>query len=176
MTLCAFDLLELDGVDLRPEPIEVCKRTLEGLLRREHRESPSTVISTVRGRSSTNTLVRSVARASYRSGWARPIDRAGRIAGSRSKTRLRQQCVARRRKIGANAGSPLPAALDRRGAQRRLLHREGTNPQRSRTTGLHSPHNRAGNSLAGVYLRYQKPPGDDQDESLGSLVPTFLRG
>ena len=37
MTLCAFDLLELDGVDLRPEPIEVRKRTLAGLLRREHR-------------------------------------------------------------------------------------------------------------------------------------------
>src|SRR5208283_2007306 len=37
VTLCAFDLLELDGVDLRPEPIEVRKRTLEGLLRREHR-------------------------------------------------------------------------------------------------------------------------------------------
>ena len=37
VTLCAFDLLELDGVDLRPEPIEVRKRTLERLLRREHR-------------------------------------------------------------------------------------------------------------------------------------------
>ena len=37
MTLCAFDLLELDGVDLRREPIEVRKRTLKGLLRREHR-------------------------------------------------------------------------------------------------------------------------------------------
>ncbi len=37
VTLCAFDLLELDGVDLRREPIEVRKRTLKGLLRREHR-------------------------------------------------------------------------------------------------------------------------------------------
>lgn len=37
VTLCAFDLLELDGVDLRPEPIEVRKRTLSGLLRHEHR-------------------------------------------------------------------------------------------------------------------------------------------
>ena len=33
MTLCAFDLLELDGVDLRPEPIEVRKRTLSRHLR-----------------------------------------------------------------------------------------------------------------------------------------------
>ncbi len=37
VTLCAFDLLELDGVDLRREPIEVRKRTLAGLLRRQHR-------------------------------------------------------------------------------------------------------------------------------------------
>ena len=37
VTLCAFDLLELDGVDLRPEPIEVRKRTLEGPLRRQQR-------------------------------------------------------------------------------------------------------------------------------------------
>ena len=36
VTLCAFDLLELDGVDLRREPIEVRKRTLKGLLRRDH--------------------------------------------------------------------------------------------------------------------------------------------
>jgi ATP-dependent DNA ligase len=36
VTLCAFDLLELDGHDLRREPIEVRKRTLSRLLRREH--------------------------------------------------------------------------------------------------------------------------------------------
>jgi bifunctional non-homologous end joining protein LigD len=36
VTLCAFDLIELDGVDLRREPIEVGKRTLKGLLRRAH--------------------------------------------------------------------------------------------------------------------------------------------
>jgi bifunctional non-homologous end joining protein LigD len=33
VTLCAFDLLELDGEDLRREPIEVRKATLKGLLR-----------------------------------------------------------------------------------------------------------------------------------------------
>jgi bifunctional non-homologous end joining protein LigD len=32
--LCAFDLIELDGEDLRAEPIEVRKRTLMSLLRR----------------------------------------------------------------------------------------------------------------------------------------------
>ena len=36
VTLCAFDLLELDGIDLRREPIEVRKRTLSGLLRKAH--------------------------------------------------------------------------------------------------------------------------------------------
>ena len=36
VTLCAFDLIELDGEDLRREPIEVRKRTLKGLLRRTH--------------------------------------------------------------------------------------------------------------------------------------------
>jgi bifunctional non-homologous end joining protein LigD len=34
VTLCAFDLLELDGEDLRREPIEVRKATIKGLLRR----------------------------------------------------------------------------------------------------------------------------------------------
>jgi bifunctional non-homologous end joining protein LigD len=34
VTHCAFDLLELDGEDLRREPIEVRKATLKGLLRR----------------------------------------------------------------------------------------------------------------------------------------------
>ena len=34
--LCAFHLLELDGVDLRREPIEVRKRTLSRLLRHKH--------------------------------------------------------------------------------------------------------------------------------------------
>jgi bifunctional non-homologous end joining protein LigD len=36
VTLCAFDLLELDGEDLRRMPIEVRKATLKGLLRRTH--------------------------------------------------------------------------------------------------------------------------------------------
>ena len=34
VTLCAFDLLELEGEDLRREPMEVRKATLKGLLRR----------------------------------------------------------------------------------------------------------------------------------------------
>ena len=36
VTLCAFDLLELDGMDLRRAPTEERKRTLTKLLRRSH--------------------------------------------------------------------------------------------------------------------------------------------
>jgi len=36
VTLCAFDLLELDGDDLRRRPIEERKRALKRLLRRKH--------------------------------------------------------------------------------------------------------------------------------------------
>ena len=36
VTLCAFDLLELAGEDLRQTPIELRKATLKGLLRRTH--------------------------------------------------------------------------------------------------------------------------------------------
>ncbi len=35
-TLCAFDLLQVDGRDLRREPLEVRKRALTKLLRRSH--------------------------------------------------------------------------------------------------------------------------------------------
>jgi ATP-dependent DNA ligase len=35
--LFAFDLLELDGADMRPEPIEVRKATLASLLRKSRR-------------------------------------------------------------------------------------------------------------------------------------------
>jgi bifunctional non-homologous end joining protein LigD len=35
--LCAFDLLEVNGENVRAEPIEDCKRRLAGLLRLPHR-------------------------------------------------------------------------------------------------------------------------------------------
>ena len=43
--LCAFDLLEVNGEDIRREPIEDRKRRLAGLLRLPHRGSPSTSTS-----------------------------------------------------------------------------------------------------------------------------------
>ena len=45
--LCAFDLLELDGEDLRREPIETRKNTLKSLLRGKHEGIAHT--HTVRG-------------------------------------------------------------------------------------------------------------------------------
>jgi bifunctional non-homologous end joining protein LigD len=64
--LCAFDLIELDGEDLRREPIETRKSTLRSLLRGKH--------AGIR-------LVRSAASASYRSAWVHSIAPAARIAG-----------------------------------------------------------------------------------------------
>jgi bifunctional non-homologous end joining protein LigD len=58
--LCAFDLLELDGEDLRREPIETRKSTLKSLLRGKH--------AGIAFKSSTARLARSAARASCRSG------------------------------------------------------------------------------------------------------------
>jgi bifunctional non-homologous end joining protein LigD len=82
VTLCAFDLLELDGVDLRREPIEVRKRTLKGLLRREHRGIAfNRHFATWRARSFTGTPARSDARALSRSALARPIAPGAPIAG-----------------------------------------------------------------------------------------------
>ena len=74
--LCAFDLLELDGEDLRREPIETRKSTLKSLLRGKHAG-----IGTRMAQSSTGRLVRSAARALCRSGSARRTAPAALIAG-----------------------------------------------------------------------------------------------
>jgi len=67
VALCAFDLIELDGEDLRREPIETRKSTLKSLLRGKH--TGIAFISSWMARSSTARLARSVARALSRSGW-----------------------------------------------------------------------------------------------------------
>ena len=81
ITLCAFDLLELDGEDLRREPIEVRKATLKGLLAGLAQASHSIAISKTTALSFTNRPARSAARALCRSGSARRIDRAARRTG-----------------------------------------------------------------------------------------------
>ena len=70
--LCACDLLELEGKDLRRTPIEERKGTLAKLLRHPMRASPTTSITTPTARSSTSTPARSAVRASCRRGLARP--------------------------------------------------------------------------------------------------------
>ena len=81
VTLCAFDLIELDGEDLRREPIEVRKRTLEGLLRERIQALFSTGISMPRALLSSARPARSAARVSCRSVSAHPIAPAVPIAG-----------------------------------------------------------------------------------------------
>ena len=70
--LFAFDLLELDGTDLRREPIEVRKATLASILRKSR---PGirlmSTLSTRRAMSSSGTPARWVWRGSSRSGWDR---------------------------------------------------------------------------------------------------------
>ena len=86
--LYAFDLLELNGDDLRREPIEVRKATLASILRKsrhgvrlnEHLEHPTAP-------SSSSTPARWGWRGSSLSGWDRAIARAGRRTGSSSRTR-----------------------------------------------------------------------------------------
>ena len=67
--LRAFDLLELDGEDLRREPIETRKSTLKSLLRGKHAGIAFNAHFIVDGSSSTARLARSAVRVSFRSGW-----------------------------------------------------------------------------------------------------------
>ena len=73
VTLCAFDLLELDGVDLRREPLRLANAPSRGYCGARIMGSLSTVTSTWRARSFTDTPARSAVRALYRSDLARPI-------------------------------------------------------------------------------------------------------
>ena len=78
---CAFDLLELDGEDLRRQPIEDRKRRLATLLRGAH----STIVLNehlrVTARSYSGTPASSAARVSCRSGSGRRTSRADRRIG-----------------------------------------------------------------------------------------------
>jgi bifunctional non-homologous end joining protein LigD len=86
-----FDLLELDGQDMRREPIEVRKATLASVLRschaglhsNHHLEHPAT--------SSFATRARWASRASFRSGSARVASPAARATGSSSRTPTRRR-------------------------------------------------------------------------------------
>jgi bifunctional non-homologous end joining protein LigD len=84
-----FDLLELDGQDLRREPIEVRKATLASVLRlcraglqfNRHLEHPATLSFVMRARWALKGLCRS--------GWGRVTSAAARATGSSSRTPMR---------------------------------------------------------------------------------------
>ena len=100
--LYAFDLLELDGTDLRREPIEVRKATLASILRksRPRRAAERAPGARLRADGLPARLPDGAAKASSRSGSARATAPAARRTGSSSRTRPRQRSGARRRRIG----------------------------------------------------------------------------
>jgi ATP dependent DNA ligase domain len=111
--LCAFDLLEVNGEDIRREPIEDASADWRGSCGRRTTALRSMRYSPVTARRSTSTPARSAAKASCQSGSARHIALAAPIVGSRSKIRARPRCGGLKRKIGPDARSPLSAALER---------------------------------------------------------------
>jgi len=98
---CAFDLLELDGEDLRGQPIEERKQRLAGLLRDAIRRLCSMSITRATARSSTSTPASSAARVSCRSGSGRRTRRADRRIGSRPRIRRRRLLLGKPRRTGA---------------------------------------------------------------------------
>ena len=98
--LCAFDLIELDGKDLRWASLEDRKHALATLLRDTVMVSPSTSISTATAKSSSGTPAPLGAKVSCRNASVRPIAPAASTIGSRSRTRRRRPCDAKRRRIG----------------------------------------------------------------------------
>jgi ATP-dependent DNA ligase len=111
--LCAFDLVELDGADLRPQPLEARKTALARLLRGVPRALRS--MSTMRptAQSSTGRLARSAVRASCRSAWDPCTGPAGRTAGSRSRTLPRRRSRARPRRSGTKPMSRTAGRYER---------------------------------------------------------------
>jgi hypothetical protein len=90
--LCAFDLIELDGFDLRHSSRLSNARTHSPISSATlETASPSTSTSRAMAWPFSSMPVLSAARASCRSGWDRIIALAASITGSRSRTRRRQQ-------------------------------------------------------------------------------------
>jgi len=81
VVLCAFDLLELDGEDLRREPIETRKSTLQSLLRGKHAGIAFNTHFIADGALVYREACGSAARSSCRSGWDQPTGPVERIAG-----------------------------------------------------------------------------------------------
>jgi bifunctional non-homologous end joining protein LigD len=84
--LCAFDLIELDGKDLRRKALEEPKHTLANVLYRERDGMSSINIITATARSSSSRPARSAAKALSRSTSAHRTAPAAQTTGSRSRT------------------------------------------------------------------------------------------
>ena len=120
--LCAFDLLEVNGEDIRAEPImRIANVGWLGCCgsRRTASSLTSTSVATVR--LSISTLARSAARASCPSGSDRRTAPVGRRIGSRSRTRTRRPCAGSKKKIGLDGRPSLPSAVGHRRAQSKLF-------------------------------------------------------
>jgi bifunctional non-homologous end joining protein LigD len=98
VVLCAFDLIELDGEDLRWQPLERRKTVLADLLRST---SDGIAFNTYFDGDGATMPALSAARALSRSGSARPIAPAGSTIGSRSRTQRPRPQGGRPRRIGA---------------------------------------------------------------------------
>jgi ATP-dependent DNA ligase len=83
VNLCAFDLLELDGEDLRRTPLELRKARSRGCCAAATRAWRSISISRPMAIRSIDMLVRSAVRVLFRSGSDHRIGRAAPIIGSR---------------------------------------------------------------------------------------------
>jgi hypothetical protein len=116
--LYAFDLIELNGDDLRRERLEVRKATLASVLRRA---SARMSISRPMALPCSLTPARWALRASCRSTSSRATCRAAHRTGSRARIRRARRCGGRRRKIGTSGDGDNERATDRSGTAPRHL-------------------------------------------------------
>ena len=110
VTLCAFDLIEVDGEDLRRGRSRIGNRRSRSCSAPRIPALPLTGISTSKAPSYFTRPASSAAKASSRNVLARLTTRVDLATGSRSRTRPRQPLSAKPKRNGdrRNALSPLP--------------------------------------------------------------------
>ena len=87
----AFDLLHLDGEDLRQQPVEARRARLQDLLGSNHPDCPIQFSEAVQGDgAAVFAAADRMGKGSSRSGWAADIGAAARLTGSRPSAWLRQ--------------------------------------------------------------------------------------
>jgi len=106
--LCAFDLLELNGKDLRRRRSKSASTPWPTRCTGTMRASPSTRTMMAMARPSTSTRARSAAKASCRRSWAPRTARGDHPIGSRPRTQLHRPCAGLKKKIGRRDRASLP--------------------------------------------------------------------